>query len=115
MVHLPLSLAAWRTPEFNRVLKRELEQLDAASLPLEQALSRSSHVSSERVGASILRVESAAMAPRMKVGVFFTGIIAGCSCADDPTPIDDLAEYCELWIEIDPATAQAKVWLAEAD
>ena len=31
---------------------------------------------------------------RVKAGIFYTGIIAGCSCADDPTPIDELNEYC---------------------
>lgn len=44
-----------------------------------------------------------------RVGVFFTGIIAGCSCADDPTPVDTQNEYCELRLTIAKATAEAAV------
>lgn len=115
MIRLPLSLAAWQTPEFKSVLKREIEQLDAASLPLDQALSRSSHVSSERVGATILHVSDGHESPRAKAGLFFTGIIAGCSCADDPTPVDDIDEYCEVWIEIDRGSAEAVVRLLDEE
>ena len=48
---------------------------------------------------------------RAKIGVCYTGIIAGCSCADDPTPLDEHAEYCEVQVEIDRVTAEARFTL----
>jgi len=48
---------------------------------------------------------------RVKAGIFYEGVIGGCSCADDPTPDSALTEYCELLLEIDRATAAATVSL----
>ncbi|MCK7579693.1 MAG: hypothetical protein MZV65_31015 [Chromatiales bacterium] len=42
-VRLIKSLNAWGMPEFDDVLKRELEQLDPDALPLQQGLSRGSY------------------------------------------------------------------------
>ena len=112
MIRLSRSLAAWRTPDFKVVVKDEIERLDASVLPLEQALSRSSHVSAARVGATLLRVDETPDWLCVKAGLFFTGIIAGCSCADDPSPVDDLTEYCEAWFKIDKATGYAEVTVA---
>jgi hypothetical protein len=33
---------------------------------------------------------------QVKAGLLYTGIIVGCSCADDPTPVDEINEYCEM-------------------
>lgn len=115
MILMPHSLAVRHPAELRATLKREIEALDAACLPLDQALARSSHVSAAHAGATILRVEDMPDTLRVKAGLFFTGIIAGCSCADDPTPIDEIAEYCEVWFEIDRATAQATVSLVRED
>jgi hypothetical protein len=46
---------------------------------------------------------------RLRLGVFYAGIVAGCSCADDPTPVDTTTEYCELLLDLDPVTGQARV------
>jgi len=48
---------------------------------------------------------------RVKAGIFYTGVIAGCSCADDPTPIDEQNEYCVVQFDIDRTTADATVTL----
>ena len=47
----------------------------------------------------------------VKAGIFYTGIIAGCSCADDPTPIAEQNEYCVLQFCIDKQTAETTVTL----
>ena len=47
----------------------------------------------------------------MNAGIFYRSVIGGCSCADDPTPVDEQAEYCEVVVEIDKVTAEAKVTL----
>lgn len=113
MPRLPQSLNAWNTPVFQDVLKREIEQLDAPALPLQQGLARSSHVSERPFQAMIIGVREEAARIRVKAGIFYSGIIAGCSCADDPTPIDELDEYCVLQLDIDRTTAETTVTLLE--
>lgn len=109
MILFPEALAAWNSAAFNATIKDEIEHLDVDLLPLEQGLSRSSHVSADRVGATILRVEEENGRIRVKAGLLYAGIIAGCACADDPTPEDELAEYCEVWFDINAATGEAEV------
>ena len=50
-----------------------------------------------------------------KVGVFYSGILGGCSCADDPTPVEASNEYREVMLTIDKKTAQASASLVEAE
>ncbi|PKO73427.1 MAG: hypothetical protein CVU23_02745 [Betaproteobacteria bacterium HGW-Betaproteobacteria-17] len=111
MIRLPESLAAWGTPEFEAMLKLEIEQLDAAELPLQQGLARSSYVTERPFQAMLISASEAAGRLRVKAGIFYTGIIAGCSCADDPTPVDELNEYCVLQLDIDTTTAATTVTL----
>ncbi|MHB0973597.1 MAG: hypothetical protein ACYC0P_05060 [Thiobacillus sp.] len=111
MNRLPKSLHAWNTPAFRDVLKREIEQLDAATLPLQQGLSSSSHVTDRPFQAMIISVGEDAGLIRAKAGIFYTGVIAGCSCADDPTPIDEQTEYCVVQFDIDRTTAETTVTL----
>ena len=111
MPRLPESLNAWDTPGFRDVVKREIEQLDASALPLQQGLAQSSHVSARPFQAMILGAHAEAGLIRVRAGIFYTGIIAGCSCADDPTPIDELNEYCELRFDIDRTSADTTVTL----
>jgi len=111
MIRLPASLNAWGTPEFETVLKREIEQVDAGLLPLQQGLSASSYVTDRPFQARIISVREDAGQIRVKAGIFYTGVIAGCSCADDPTPVDELNEYCVVTLGIDPMTAETTVTL----
>lgn len=111
MSQLPQSVHAWETPGFREVLKREIEQLDASKLPLQQGLSSSSYVTDRPFQAMIISVSEEADLIRAKAGIFYTGVIAGCSCADDPTPIDEQTEYCVLQFDIDRATAETTVTL----
>lgn len=113
MIQLPQSLNAWGTPGFKETLKQEIERLDPALLPLQQGLSISSHVAERPFQALILGATEEAGSIRVKAGIFYAGIIAGCSCADDPTPIDEQTEYCVLQFDIDTATAAARVTLLE--
>jgi hypothetical protein len=111
MIRLPNALNAWKTPEFETVLKQEIEQLDAASLPLQQGLSVSSHVTERPFQAMIIGFSEETGLIRVKAGIFYTGVIAGCSCADDPTPVGELNEYCVLQFCIDRMTADTTVEL----
>lgn len=111
MHSLPNALRAWNTDEFQAVLKQEIEQMEAARLPLQQGLSSSSYVTDRPFQAMIISVREESNLIRAKAGIFYTGVIAGCSCADDPTPIDEQTEYCVLQFDIDRATAEATVTL----
>jgi hypothetical protein len=113
MIRLPRSLNAWGTPEFEDVLKREIEQIEAALLPLQQGLALSSHVSERPFQVMTIGMREEAGLIRVKAGIFYAGIIAGCSCADDPTPIDEQTEYCVVQISIDRSTADTTVTLLE--
>ena len=111
MLTLGKSLKAWGTPEFKQVIQQEIAQLNHALLPLQQALSISSCVTDQPIQAMILATQEEARVIRVKAGVFFTGVISGCSCADDPTPIAEQNEYCVMEICIDKQTAQTTVAL----
>lgn len=105
------SLETWNTPEFNNTLKAEILQIDTSQLPLQQALTQASHVSDTEIGVVILNTKEDETSIIAKTGVFFFGIIAGSCCADDPTPVDELQEYCELEFRIDLATAEVTISL----
>lgn len=111
MMRLPESLAVWGSAGFERVLKQELERLDAGSLPLQQGLTGSSVALGDRLEVMVIGVGDDAERIRVTVGVFYAGLVAGCSCADDPTPVEAQSEYCELLITIDKATGAASARL----
>ena len=113
MIRLPDTLAALGSADARGVIKREIERLDPAALPLQQGLARSSHVTDRPIQAVILGVHEEAERVRVKAGIFYSGIIAGCSCADDPTPVDEITEYCVVEFDVDRGTADATVTLLD--
>ena len=114
MISLARALAAWNTPEFARVLKGEIERLPAAALPLHGGLTASSYVLDQSaLTAMVIDATAQGTAIRAKVGVFYSGILGGCACADDPTPVNENSEYCVLLFEIDRVTGSATARLLE--
>lgn len=111
MIRLDKTLRAWGTPDFEAVLKQEITQLGAGQLPLQQGLSTGNYVSDAPITVAINRVTAMEKVIRVTAGVFYQGIIGGCSCADDPTPISEINEYCEVLLDIDRETAIAAVEL----
>ncbi|MEJ2315356.1 MAG: hypothetical protein P8Y83_00180 [Gammaproteobacteria bacterium] len=108
---LPASLAAWGTPEFEETFKREVGRLTAEMLPLQAALTHGSYASDRVNGVILLSTSESADSVIIKAGLHFTGVIAGCSCADDPTPNNETVEYCEVRIELDRKSARASISL----
>ena len=111
MPYLIKSLKSWNTSEFNVTLKKEIIQLNTSELPLQQALAQSSYVSESDFSVTILNTTEIENDIVAKVGIFFTGIIAGSCCSDDPTPVGELQEYCELEFLINKETAEATITL----
>jgi hypothetical protein len=111
MIRFIDALNAWGTPDFNAILRQEIERLTADQLPLQQGLSTGSHALDNRLRAMIISAADKGNTIRARAGIFYTGIIAGCSCADDPTPVNEENEYCEVQLDIDKATAATTVIL----
>lgn len=112
-IQLRKTLIALASPQFESVLKHELEALAVDQLPLQQGLKVGSHVLDDGHSIMILSVTDSEDAIYAKVGVMYHGIIAGCSCADDPTPVEPVNEYCELVVMLDKHTGLAKISLVE--
>jgi hypothetical protein len=113
MIRFNQALSFWKTPQFKEALKEEIRRLGVAALPLQQGLTKSSHVSGDAYDVIVLGVSEEPECICVRVGVFYQGVIAGCSCADDPTPTDEQTEYCELLFRIDKETAEAAVTLLQ--
>jgi hypothetical protein len=112
MLNFDKSLQAWQTPAFDETLRAEIEALDVAGLPLQQGLQQGSHALGNTVRVTLLRVTDDSRSIRVKAGLFYRSIIAGCSCADDPAPVDELTEYCEITVTIDKVSAEATIDLS---
>jgi hypothetical protein len=111
----PRTLAAWNTSGFVDAFKREVEALDADLLPLQQGLSFTSSVADEPFHVMLLAKDETADRMLVKAGVFYAGIVGGCSCADDPTPLESQPEHCVLRFEIDSHSGETCVELVPED
>lgn len=113
MIQLPQAVTKWGTPAFGAVLKGELEQLDSEALPLQRGLSHGSYVSGDEFEVTIIAAADGGERIQARVGIHYRSIIAGCSCADDPTPVDELHEYCEVEVTLDKTSGTAQVALLD--
>jgi hypothetical protein len=68
-------------------------------------------VDEENLAVSVFSVADAGERIEAKIGVFFSEIMVGCSCGDNPLPTH---AYCEMRVCIDKQTAQAECVLIGA-
>jgi len=109
MHDLQRSLKAFGSPDFAAVLREELAAFGPDALGLQQALSAGNTALSDGIGIMILHHLETSDTLQVRAGVFFTSVLGGCACADDPTPENENAEYCEIEITIDRRTGEALV------
>lgn len=109
MPQLHKSLHTFGDPNFEETLKNEIEQLDAKLLPLQQGLSAGGYALYDSFKVMIIGVSEHDHYLHVKAGVFYHGVIAGCSCSDDPSPTDVTTEYCEMLFKINRGTGEASV------
>jgi hypothetical protein len=108
-MELHRSLRAYGSSDFAATLQRELAQVGLDALGLQQALRAGSIALGDDLGVMILRVDASPGHLDLHLGLFFTSIVAGCACADDPTPVDRNTEYCEVDLRIDRATGRGRI------
>ncbi|HED17465.1 MAG TPA: hypothetical protein ENI64_11705 [Gammaproteobacteria bacterium] len=114
-ITLKKSLGAWGSSHFREILKTEVEALQGNLLPLQQGLRQSSHAITDRFSVIILAISDDLNFVHIKSGIFYSGIIAGCNCADDPTPVDTQNEYCEIILNICKSNAQTEIRLYDQE
>jgi len=100
------ALAAWLSDAFTQALKAEFESLKPSTLPFAQR----KYINDDDLKITVLSVTDNERVIQVNVGVFYSEILAGCNCGDDP-----LSEnaYCEMQISIDKSTAEAEFTLVE--
>ncbi|MGB5179090.1 MAG: hypothetical protein WBP44_10215 [Gammaproteobacteria bacterium] len=111
MMRLEKTLAAWQTADFEEAFKREVGQLGVEQLPLQQALSQGSYASDRQLKVLVISAAASQDIIQVKAGIFFTGIVPGCACSDDPAPDNEYTEYCEVLFTIDQQSAVATLRL----
>ncbi len=111
MIDLKKVLSERNSENFSRTLKSELQNMGVEQLPLQQGLSSSSIALDKDLEVVVLDTIDKDEFIQVKAGIFYTGIISGCNCADDPTPPAEQNEYCEVELKISTSTGQTTVKL----
>lgn len=110
MIELPRACAAWGTADFAAVLKAELEALPHAALPLQAGLARTGVVAEDEPFTVLVGTMED---ERVAVTVLYSGLVLGCSCSDDPTPIPTAPEQCHLELVFEPEAGLARCRLTD--
>ncbi len=113
MINLTQTAQASGSVKLKEIAKTEIESIEPTLLPLQKGLTHSSYVGNAAFKAVILNVTDENNIITVKAGVFYSGIIAGCSCSDDPSPTDEQTEYCELQFDINKDNANTEVILLD--
>jgi len=100
------SVGAFGTPTFAEVLRRELLALPDGVLPIEGE--QGGLVDPASLGVTLLSSRADAERIEIAVGVFYTEIVGGCSCGDEPFGVNG---YTELRLRIERADGGALILL----
>ena len=95
-------LNAWQTAQFKQTLKKTIESLQPGCLPLAGGTTQGGFVNDQNISATILGSCESETDIETRVGIFFTEVVANCSCGDEPM---ELNAYCEIKVNIDKETA----------
>lgn len=106
MTKFVAALGAWRSDGFGDALNREIRDLGTGVLPLASGVLQGGIVDGSSIRVTILRLADDDRAVHVEVGVFFTEVVGGCSCGDEPY---ESPAWCRLRISIDKATAEAEI------
>lgn len=87
--------------ELGQILLRALQALPPASLPLGASCRQAGMVDDSDLAFSILTLDASAGRIKARVGVFFSEVVGGCNCNDDPVAF---SAYGVLRVAIDRGT-----------
>ena len=110
MARLDVPLSDCQSQLFARRLKGALERLPPGTLPLALATTQGGQVDDSDISVTLLAVRDDGNVIRARVMVFFSEIVGGCSCGDEPVSANG---YCELVVSIDRRTAAAQFTVIE--
>ena len=112
MLNLYDALAFRDAREFSMQLKHAIEALDASLMPLHRCVSQGGQVDASNMAVTVLGVTTVEDEICARIGVFFTEVVGGCSCGDEPfeSPV-----YCELGLTINRQSGDAVFNVIEAD
>ena len=108
-IQLPDSVRNWNSAEFSGSFKREIQGLPSGTLPLQSRGTQNGLVDDSDLSLVLLQTTETGDMYNIRTGVFFSGIIGGCSCGDEPEAEN---AYCEIWVRIHNKTAEASISLA---
>jgi hypothetical protein len=96
---------SWAGPDFATILGDELQALGGEGLPLHLGLNEGGMVDASRLQVTVIRSEADPAVIRATVGLFFTEVVGGCSCGDEP---EAKPVYCEMRVHIDRGSAETR-------
>jgi len=107
MIFLHQSHAALGSKHFDATFKQELAAQDNFAQQLQQAMQFGSCALLDDVEIMLNKIAVDDAQILVQTGVFYHSIIAGCNCADDPSPVEKNNEYAEICVIIDRQSAEA--------
>ena len=110
MPRLTGAMRDWGSDAFAETLKSELGALEPGVLPLDKCGALGGYVDDSDVAVTIISLTESETCIDARIGVFFSEILAGCSCGDEPSPEN---AYCEIGVTIDKATAETQFTVLE--
>jgi len=105
-IRLRHCLEAEDSESFKHRLASAVKALPAGSLPLQAGCEQGGLVDDSDILASVLSVEQDKDRFLARVGIFFTEIVGGCNCNDDPLEVN---AYCVLEVAINRSDGVATI------
>lgn len=103
-INFKKTLNCWGTDLFSTQVVDEIMSLKTGVLPLQHGLTQGDMASEQPTKVAVINSHETSNIIEVKLAVFFTEIISGCSCGDKPV---DINGYCEMLLTIDKNTAAA--------
>lgn len=101
--------------DFDERVVKMIHRLGPETLRLQDASRYGSYALQDELSLSLLSWTENAEEVRLRVSLFFTSVIAGCSCADDPTPLDKVNEHAVLTVTLNKQRHDLEVELEPAE
>lgn len=112
MPTLSLTLGCGNAETLSAQLKTQLEALPINDLALHQATTQGGAIADKPISISILNITESNTTIQVRAGMFFTEVVGGCNCHDDPVEYNG---YGITQITIDRQTGNADIQLLTDD